>query len=193
MPYAYGDQTGSSLGRPQCWGRDFDERSQECRGCQFQTTCKEAILRANVSSRAFSSPTAPMPAPMPFGMAPQPPQVRYVNPVPGPQAAVPVPVHAQPQSTGPAWKSWTSPYQPAVQAPAAPVTPPAIPTADDRYGWVSDPLFYQLLTAPPMYRPQLPGETFTERLVKNIGLSAVEAGLSQLLLAVRQLVFPPKP
>jgi hypothetical protein len=60
------------------------------------------------------------------------------------------------------------------------------------YGWVNDPLQYSLYSTPPLIRPQMPGETFVERVVKNTGLAMFESFLVSMLLAVRQMVWEPE-
>jgi hypothetical protein len=60
------------------------------------------------------------------------------------------------------------------------------------YGWLNDPLYYSGVATPPPMRPQLAGETFFERVVKNMGLSMMESMFFQGYLAVRQMVLAPE-
>ena len=88
-----------------------------------------------------------------------------------------------------------APMMPAQTIPMpapVPVQHPVQMSALDWYGRFQDPLHYSLMTAPPPYRPQMPGESFFERVMKNVGLAMLEAVAMQGLLAVRQMVLPPE-
>ncbi len=163
--------------KPPCWGKSFEESNRECRGCGFQASCKDQILKDNMfrQSGNYGQPTggyrpyaAPAPAPIPVPVAPwQPPAQRFPLPV----------MHAAPA--------------PVAQPPAAMVNqnPAAMPKYG--YGWVADPLFYALNTAPPLMRPQFPEEGFVERVVKNTVLSMLESFMREVYLAVRQMIWAP--
>jgi hypothetical protein len=197
--------------RPKCWGRDFNSEDRECKGCPWQVTCREQVIRDAVNRQ----PAAPAPVqgppmnyyqqPMPMYQPPAPVQpvhpyyqsalarpVPVAAPAPAP---APVPVQVQP---APAPFQVVQYQRPAAPAPApmqapVPVQQPQPIQVLDWYGRFQDPVFYQVATAPPPYRPQHPGETFFERVAKNVGLSMLEAVFMQCFLAVRQMVLPPVP
>jgi len=81
--------------------------------------------------------------------------------------------------------------QPQQQPQRVAVHPP--PQQQYGYGWIQDPLYYTLTSAPPPVRPQMGDETFFDRVVKNTGLAMMESFFGQCLLAVRQMVLPPTP
>lgn len=84
---------------------------------------------------------------------------------------------------------------PAAAAPTRNAQPPTSiypPTERYQYGWLTDPLYYTMCASPPPMRPQLQGENFWERIVKNMVLSAGESMFMHAFLAMRQLVLPPE-
>jgi hypothetical protein len=195
--YAYGDQAGSTIARPVCWGKDFSEGNAECRGCPFTATCKDHIIRLNMNRTA--APPYMQPVPVPLAVPQQPPPFYAAYPVQQAPAPVPqIPVYGKPP-------------QPLVQTMPVRAAPPAqaqmvpqqaqqvLPQYSrpspyiDWYGAVQDPLFYVVTTAPPLMRPQMQGESYAGRWIKNVGLSMLEAGLMHTFLAVRQLTLPPEP
>jgi hypothetical protein len=156
------------VARPICWGKSFNENDRECRGCSFQTSCKEEIVRLN--TYRYSPPQAPAyaaPAPVPVPVPPwqQPPRVTALPVIQAPQLA---------------------PVQPMMRPPDQHTIPPY------GFGWAPDPLFYSLHAAPPMVRNQFQGEKFFERVGKNMLLSALESLCSQALLAARQMIWAPE-
>ena len=174
MQFQYGAPPQRISAYPPCHAKSYDDMSGECRRCGFQNSCKDEIIRQNVIR-----PLAPYPA--------------YGGPTPTTSYAVPQPVrpvlYSQPQG---------------VQRP------PAVPVAQDTtrlaqmmmpmtqgqqppYGWLQDPLYYSMAATPPPVRPQMQGEAFWERIMKNAGLAMVEALFGQCFLAVRQLILPPIP
>lgn len=161
------------VSRPICWGKSFDETNRECRGCSFQTSCKEEVVRAASYSRPYYGTPEAQRAPM-YAAAPIP------APVPAP-----VPVYTQPARAS---------ILPVVHQPSPMAMKPEqrsdLPAYG--YGWVNDQLFYSIHTSPPVYRTQLPGETFVERAAKNVALSVFESLLGSLLLAARQIIWAPK-
>jgi len=142
-----------------------------------------------------------MAAPAPQYYAPQyqPPYQQPFQPyaVPQPvQVIQPPPVQ---QSLVPQFKGLTSApatapvlATPVMNAqPMRPVHP--VPPQQYGYGWIQDPMYYALTSAPPPMRPQMGDETFFGRVVKNTGLAMLESFFGQCLLAVRQMVLPPAP
>lgn len=195
MQFQYGTPSQPLAERPRCWSKSHDEGSRECRGCSFQTSCKEEIIRLN-AMRPMAAP-----APQPQYYAPQY-QPQYQQPfqpyaVPQPvQVIQPPPVQ---QSLVPQFKGLTSApatapvlATPVMNAqPMRPVHP--VPPQQYGYGWIQDPMYYALTSAPPPMRPQMGDETFFGRVVKNTGLAMLESFFGQCLLAVRQMVLPPAP
>jgi hypothetical protein len=172
---------------PSCYGLSYDNDSRECRGCGFQNTCRELVIKAKNN---MTSPTtteyyrqfgvgggsgyggvsiAPLRAPV--APMPQPSTHTTLLPLTRPQVF-------QPQ---------TSQYYQQQNIP--PGYPPPVRYGD--YGWMQDPLHYAMAGAPTPMRPQMPGESFAERTMKNAGLAMAEALLMQGVLAVRQLVLAP--
>lgn len=181
-PQSYGSTEGN---RPGCWGRPdvFDAGDRECRGCGFQATCRAQVIKltpnqqvpvttpapyyASYAPYAQQSNVQPAPAPAPI--------MRYQPPLPAP---MPVPV-APPQYTAPV-RVATQPTQPA-QQPAP---------AQDWYGRMQDPLFFTVLSPPP-FRPQMQGENFGERVLKNLALDLAAMAAGHMMLALRQMLLPP--
>jgi len=60
------------------------------------------------------------------------------------------------------------------------------------YGAVPDPMMHLLGASAPPFRPQVQGETFMTRLLKNMMLAAGEALLDQAKLGLRQVVWLPE-
>jgi hypothetical protein len=58
---------------------------------------------------------------------------------------------------------------------------------------MQDPLYYTIHAAPPPMRPQLQGEGFFDRVVKNAALSMMESFFASMFLAVRQMIWAPDP
>jgi len=178
----------TSPNRPRCFGFDsaFDVTSRECRGCEYQSSCRDTIYRARNSQASppqrgpTPQPAGPnyydprySPPPSPIGVVAQnfqPQQVSYPVAVPRQQAIQPTPQPQQIQQ---------QPLQQMLQ--------------QERYGWLNDPLYYMGQASPPPQRPQLQNEHFFERVVKNVGLSMLESMFFQGFLAVRQMVLPPAP
>ncbi len=210
-----GPQTGN---RPSCWGRTdvYDGNDRECRGCGFQVSCREQVLRVIQSTQPvipqipnpppmtqpsyyqnFLTPNAPAPLvpvappqPVPFNPA-QPVQImKFGQPPTVPQ----VPQMFQQPQVAP-------PPQMFAQRPALPVpvtTQPPVPQAPqqarfgDWYGRAQDPLHFALFQPPP-FRPQMEGETFFERVGKNLALDLGTMFFFHLGLALRQMILPPAP
>lgn len=179
--------------RPPCWGRPdvYDAGDRECRGCGFQTTCRAQVIKLTPTQQI-----SPVNSPAPYytTYAPYAPQPA-VQPAPVP-APVPAPITR---------------YQPPAPAPMMPVAPPTYtapvkvatqPTqtvhpqvhqqmlAQDWYGRMQDPLFFTVLSPPP-FRPQMQGENFGERVLKNLALDLAAMAAGHLMLALRQMLLPP--
>lgn len=209
-------QTGPASGvRPNCWGRPdvYDNQDRECRGCGFQASCRDNVVRA-IAAQQPAVPQMPSPQPMnmpsfyqnhltppqhaappaPFATVPfnpsQPIQVtNFRPPVPVNQ---PPPMFAAPQQF---MQPKPVPVVPQVvqPVPTQQPLPPVNPNqhrVTDWYGRVQDPLHFALFQPPP-YRPQMDGETFGQRVAKNILLDAGTLLLFHLALALRQMVLPP--
>ena len=176
MQYQYGVQAPSLAERPKCWSKAFDESARECRGCGFQTSCKEEVVRLNASR--YIAPPAPQP--------------QYFQPYAVPQHVQIV--QPQPQQLVPQFRG-LAPAAPPPQQPQPLAQRPThqIPMQQYGYGWIQDPLYYALTSAPPPMRPQMGDESFFDRVVKNTGLAMLESFFGQCLLAVRQMVLPPAP
>lgn len=186
--------------RPKCWGKDFNSEDRECKGCSWQASCRDQVIRSAVNRQpTVQQVQAPMSYYQPFQQqqfVPQPqPMMQAPAPFQPPKPA-PAPVQIQVQPPQPQYQ--VTQYRPPV--PAAQVQVPQPITAQqapamflELYGRYQDPLFYPLTTAPPPYRPQMTGETFFERVVKNTGLAILETVFMQGLLAARQMVLPPMP
>ena len=66
--------------RPRCWALGHDLMSRDCRGCGYQTSCKDECDRRRIQQMPFQQPH-PQPVPVPVPVA-------YHQPQPGyPQAA----------------------------------------------------------------------------------------------------------
>ena len=176
MQFQYGAPTPSTA-RPKCWSASFDEGTRECRGCGFQVSCKEETLRVRANRQVTPVQQQYSPQYQPYAV-PQP--VTYPAPQVVPQfrglplAQIPpqqVPQQVRPQT---------------VQQ----IHPP--PPQQYGYGWIQDPMYYTLTSAPPPMRPQIETETFLNRVLKNAALAILEAFFGQCLLAIRQMVLPPK-
>lgn len=202
MSYSY----TSPSERPRCWGdsRVYDQVSRECRSCSVQNSCGDSITRARNAAQLAQN-TVQIPPQTQF---PQYGQSYFAQYAP-PQVANPLPVMqpvAQPALVQPLPSPVPRPFaQPQAPTPMPPpITPqqiqqtrpvyqlPTPPTAD-RYGWLQDPLYFQIASCPPPPRPQFDGENFVSRVGKNVVLDMVESLFKQCLLGVRQLVLPPPP
>lgn len=177
--YEYGEPTPPRLpatalsDRPRCWGKSLDETSRECRGCGFQASCRDEMIRQNVNR-----PLAVPPVPQYYGTPSHP----YTVPQP-------VPVTLRPMAVTP--QALESAARTVVPAPRPVAAQPQ--TQQYGYGWLNDPMFMTVHSAPPPMRPQLPGESFFERVMKNVGLSLLEQVFKEGFLAVRQMILPPTP
>lgn len=88
-----------------------------------------------------------------------------------------------------------APTQPAVVRQQPPPQVSAFPAPDPyQYGWLHDPLYYALYSAPPPMVPQLGSEGFIERMGKNMARSMLISATAELFLAARQFIWaPPDP
>lgn len=171
--FTYGDPATktSASPKPPCWGTSkFDNEDRECRACGYQHTCREQTIKAKAAQAPtpatsyFSQfqPAVPYAAPQTIVQAPQ------TTPIPVAPRVVPIPTQQVPQAA-----------------------PPISPGIQDRYGQFQDPMFATLKSSPSVMRPQLPGEQFHQRVMKNMALAGVEAALGEVLLGVRQFLWTP--
>lgn len=202
MTNRYGDSVGiGNAERPKCWGHSYNSEDRECKGCPWQASCRDQVIRAAASQQ--HPPPQPVQSPMNYNFQPmpfQPPQ--YGAPAPY-QAPAPAPVAFQPPRPLQAPQYNVVAYKPPTPVPLTvptPVVPPQqfpqqYPQQQaqmvDVYGRFQDPLHYASSMAHPPYRPQMPGESFIERVLKNTALSLLESLTMQLHLALRQMVLPP--
>ena len=153
-------------GSPPCWSQSFAEFDSTCRNCPYSSSCKDSIIRREASRvQAPALPTW------------------------NPQPAVPIPPAAPVR--------WGAPAIPAPVIPPAPLMPQPVSQPVNglmrfAYGAVQDPMMMAFAAVPSPFRKQLEGETFVERVGKNMFLSAVEAVLEQGLLGVRGYYWPPE-
>lgn len=165
MAYEY---NGIQSQRPNCWSdaRYFNPNTRECRGCSFVTSCRDEITR--IQNRQVS----------PYG--------GYQTPAPN----MPVQQQAMPTS------QFGVPARqvPAVQSPVNQPVISAYPAPQRyQYGWLTDPLYYTMQASPPPMRPQLDGESFMERMFKNMALDASASAVANVYWAIRQAVLAPEP
>lgn len=175
--FQYGDpsKTTTLLGpKPPCWGTSkYDNSDRECRMCSFSSTCREQTIRAKVVPAAPATNYFSQFQPPGTYAAPQ----TVVQPIR--YQAPPAPIlRVNPQ---------TAPIQ-QVQ-PAIPVAPNQV---IDRYGQIQDPMLVTMRSTPSINRPQFQGETFLQRVMKNIALAAVESVLGEAMLGVRQFMWIPQ-
>jgi hypothetical protein len=205
-----GTQTGN---RPGCWGRNdiYDLQSRDCRGCGFQTSCRDQIIKQTMNTQPSPVPQVNSPThipsyystflqPTPFAQpqqvpqqfAPQAPPMFQQPQPPQQQVSVfkfqPPPV---PMQAAPAFQAPRPPSVPVMQPPQPQqLQQQVLMGQQDFYGRVQDPLFYALM-APPPFRPQMEGETFMERVGKNLLLDLTSMACFHLGLALRQMFMPP--
>lgn len=195
--YLYGSPGTLERERPPCWGKLYSEGDKDCKVCGFQSSCRSEIVRLNVNKPvgfAAASVQQPAPSPAPYYAAysgqQYAPLSPYVAPPPAPAQLAPAPMYrAQPVVT-----QVVAPRPPA-QVQQAPQQQQSIYPAPTNYGygWLQDPLYNTIQAVPPPMRPQFPGESFIERVGKNMLLSMVESFFAQGFLAIRQLVLAPSP
>jgi hypothetical protein len=174
MAYEYGSPSDEQ--RPRCWSdeRYHNPKTNECRSCRFQTSCRDQILRTRgyqPAAPAVATPVAPY-----YNQSFIP---GYQVPPPGSQ----VPVHVAPQNQQPIQQQVVRQPQPSNGVYPAP--------ARYAYGWLNDPMYYQMAASPPPMIPQLDEESFFERLGKNILIDGLRSLTWQLHLATRQWVWEP--
>lgn len=169
-------------GAPICWGRQYEDGSDECRVCNFNTSCRPAAINA------YGRRSLPVQQPV---MLPQP---RFgnngVSSFPAPmmppqQQMLPQPQQSMfPRSTLP---------QPQQQQP-----PPQIPPQPHApVGW-NNPVAYLNRPGPPPTPPasfpwwQYSGETTPSRLGKNVLLSVARALFGTLFEFFTNWTWPTK-
>lgn len=170
-------------GAPGCWGSGYNSEDRVCRNCSYSGTCRNEVVRKDLAARAVGVPAGPPPSPF---FAPQPvqwaPQVRPQQSA-YPQPPTPVAVRYGPQTVAPQ-------SQPQQRQAPQPLQPAPLQYG---YGSMYDPMYYALGQVPEPFRPQVMGESFMERVVKNMILAAAGSVFKEGLLAVRQLHWWPKP
>lgn len=166
--FMYGDpanRTAVMGPKPPCWGTSkFDNEDRECRTCGFQNTCREQTIRAKSAVAPTTSYFSQFQPPTSYAV----PQTIVQN--------IPVP---------------PAPQQMRVPVAPSPQVVPQQPGLKDRYGQFTDPLFATIKSTPSVVRPQFPGETYPERIAKNMMLSSIEGALGELILGVRQFLWTP--
>jgi hypothetical protein len=158
------EYNGISSQRPNCWSdaRYFNPNTRECRGCSFVTSCRDEITR--IQNRSVSNYPYQTPAP-----------TQQPSPMPAQQIGLP------------------NRQVPAVQSPVNQPVISAYPAPQRyQYGWLSDPLYYTMQASPPPMRPQLEGESFMERMFKNMALDASASAVANVYWAIRQAVLAPE-
>jgi hypothetical protein len=194
--------------QPPCYTdeRYYDPTSRDCRSCSWQNSCRDSIeakRRSNNLSQVGQGPAVnnfrPQPVPSPFIVTP--PQNVQNQPQPN-MWANPYQQQPQPQQPGGVFRwpnlgqygapQYANPAQvPRPNAQVFQTTQTQYTFKDEQYGRVQDPLYHTISATPVPMRPQFAGETFTERLTKNVALHLMEVFLTQLLLGVRQMFMPP--
>lgn len=185
---------GANQAAPRCWGKNYTEGDRECRGCGFQESCKSEIIRNGVNRQPMYQTAVPQQ----FQQYPQQPAPHVQVPSYQPPARVPSRFFVG----GPQTNQYAPPqpvYQPQ-QAYQQPQYPPQYqqqqyaPPQNQQYGygWVNDPMHHYVHSIPPPHRPQMPGESFGERMVKNIGLSMMESLFANMFLSIRQMMWTPE-
>lgn len=178
LPIASGGQgaIGAPDGAPPCWGTGYNSEDRTCRVCQVQGTCRNEVIRKDLNARPVGAGNPPPPPTQPYypprNYAPAQP-AQYYQPQPQPQQ--PVQVRYAPPATQ--------------QQAARPLQPAPLQYG---YGSTYDPMFHALATVPEPFRPQMQGESFMERVMKNMALAGLEAVMKEALLGVRQLFWWPR-
>ncbi len=163
--------------RPRCWGKSYEETDRECRGCGFQSSCKDEVFRKRTQPQ---SPTY-------FSPQPQPTRpYAFSQPAPFQQLA-PQPFRQPVPSQLPAVARAIAPMMEVAQYQYQQGQP------THRYGWLQDPLYQMIHSAPPPMRHQMVGESFFGRALKNVLLVMIEKGIAECFLAIRQMIFAPEP
>lgn len=195
MSLSHGNtQTGN---RPGCWGQVtvFDSENRECRDCGFRESCRAQVMKTISTQQVAVQQVSNVPSY--YAAFPQHQQTQYAAPQQLPMYQ-PQQQAMQPRPFIPAAPSYAVPTR---VGPPMPVPQSATPQMQpqqmqqvqtDWYGRIQDPLFFPMMSAPP-FRPQMAGETFFERVAKNMLLDGLSMAFSHLTLAVRQMVLPPQP
>lgn len=196
MSLSHGNpQTGN---RPGCWSRVdvYDSENRECRGCGFQESCRAQVMKTiSTQQQVAVQQVSNVPYYAPFQQQQQYATPQYTVPQ---QQQIPMyqpQMTMQPRPFVPAAPSYAVPARvgPPAQAPqAAPQQQVQQAAITDLYGRMPDPLFFQVLSPPP-FRAQMHGETFVERVGKNMLLDLSAMAFFHLGLAVRQMLLPPQP
>lgn len=188
QPQLYGNPSVGN--RPSCWGKPdiYDSQDRECRGCGFQSSCRDQVIKLTPAQQ--NPPVTTTPAPYYHSYAPYAAPQPTVAPAP-----VPAPVQIsqyRPAPVAPAPIAPPTYTAPATRAPVPQQPPQAAQFQQDWYGRMQDPLFFTVLSPPPL-RQQMYGETFGERFFKNLLLDVGAMAAGHLMLALRQMLLPPLP
>jgi hypothetical protein len=204
----------SQITPPTCYGKQYDNESDMCRACSFNTPCRREVMKV-----AYGPQYTPPAPPTQYA---GPPQVPYYNQVPTPPVYQP----QAPQYQQPTWGSQYRPFQPPASpqpgsgfrvpvatAPQAPMTVSPVGqfaqqavtqvvqhmlqnqayTPIGVYGSVNDPAIGLISAMPLVLRPQMHGESFITRVLKNLALAFIETFANELKIGVRQATLPPGP
>lgn len=164
---------------PSCYGKSYDNETRECQGCKFQTNCRDEVIKA----RNNMSTTTDYYRNFGYGGA-------NIMPLRSPVAQAPTPQILPQYPQYPPNRPTLFPSATPQLSQIVPVGYPT-PARYGEYGWLQDTLHYTMASSPTPMRPQMPGESFGERAMKNAGLAMAEAFFMQAVLAVRQLVLAP--
>lgn len=183
--------------RPGCWSRVdvYDSENRECRGCGFQESCRAQVIKTiNTQQQAAVPQVSNVPSVPYYAQFPQ--QTQYAAPqqvpVLQPPAMQPRPFMPPSQYAAPSYAAPTRVSPPPQQVQAPPQQQQMQSAPADWYGRMQDPLFFQILSPPP-FRAQMQGETFLERVGKNMALDVGTMAFFHLGLALRQMFLPPQP
>lgn len=156
----------------------------------------------------YAPPMGPIPAPVPVAYQQPtavPVPVTYQQPAAQPQWA-PQPWHQQapaprpyipapptpPAAPAPAMMPMMRPPQPQQQVlPTQQMQVPAQIVGLGWYGAFYDTMWAAVASAPPVIRPQMQGETFAQRFVKNMLAALGEVAAREAMFFFRQLIFAP--
>ena len=176
---------------PPCWGDKYQDGEKECEQCNFNDTCRPAMLNRITGIQPPARNMLPVlrnyPTPVP---PPPPPQMAITHQ----QTMVPLPSRpyvAPPVSTLP--KSYTPSVATQVAQPTNPTyyqssTGFSIP--DHRNPNPLTALHRPGAPAPSYFITQHPGESVGLRVFKNVVLRALEAIFSELMQFFRHWTWP---
>ena len=184
---------------PFCYGKSYDNDSRACASCALNNPCRQEIIRvafvpqyqapvppALVNQPAPYQPYQPY-QPAQYAAPPQyqaPPWLQKPTMPPPPTTGYRIPVQTAPVAPTPVQQVVQAAVQQIMQGGYSPI---------GIYGAIPDPAIAMLSSIPPIFRPQMQGESFWMRVLKNLGARLIEVLLDEAKIAVRQAVFPPPP